>query len=471
MLKPDVINSKSQTDILTHFAYDISIEKVPLSALKATLKALLDNIGCTIGGANTSLAIASEKMVKELGGANQSTIIGRKYKTSMALAAYQNGIQANALDYDDAFENDGKGMGHPGSTIIPTAIAVGEKVCASGEEILSAILAGYEVTNRIIQAIQPTPKRHKQVWGVAVHQSFGSAIVASKLMKLSLEQLRNAFGLAATFSTLPAARKWNWRDRPLSSTKDMTALPAEAGVRAAILAENGWQGSRDILDGPSGFWIMAGSDRCNFENLTNQLGTRWTVEELSFKPYPACRWVHSALEATEIIIKQNKLKLSNIARVDVGTFEDVVTLFNDPRPKSMVDAEFSLQWPMAMVLLDIPKGPKWYSKSILRDPKAHAVADIIHSYKEKEAQRRHFSDERKTMSVVTIRTTDKHSFSHRVLVARGGTNHPWSLKEITNKFCQLVEPYLGRKKTHEVIDILLNFKDVKNLSQFCELLR
>ena len=80
MLKPDIINSKSQTEILTHFAYDISIEKVPLSALNATLKALLDNIGCTIGGANTSLAIASEKMVKELGGTNQSTVMGRKYK-------------------------------------------------------------------------------------------------------------------------------------------------------------------------------------------------------------------------------------------------------------------------------------------------------------------------------------------------------------------------------------------------------
>ena len=119
----------------------------------------------------------------------------------MAFAAYQNGIQANALDYDDAFENDGKGMGHPGSTIIPTAIAVGEKVCASGEEILSAIVAGYEVTNRIIQAIQPTPKRHKQVWGVAVHQSFGSAIVASKLMKLSIEQLRNAFVAACSTSS------------------------------------------------------------------------------------------------------------------------------------------------------------------------------------------------------------------------------------------------------------------------------
>src|SRR5690606_34654116 len=193
-------------------------------------------------------------------------------------------------------------------------------------------------------------------------------------------------------STVPAARKWNWTDRPLFTPKDVVAVPAETGVRAALFASIGWQGQRTILDGENGFWVMAGSDRCNFPRLTDRLGDRWTVCELSFKPYPACRWVHAALEATEWLMAEHDLRADDIVACDVGTFEDVVVNFADRRPAAMIDGEFSLPWTVAVTLAGLPKGERWYAPETLRDPKIHAIVDRISTHIDEEAQRRHFSD-------------------------------------------------------------------------------
>src|SRR5262249_28504388 len=151
--------------------------------------------GCMLGGSGTELVAQTESLVALMGGKPQSVVSGQAYRTSMPLAAFINATQANALDYDDAYERNGKGMGHPGSTIIPAALAVAEYVGATGCDLLAAVLAGYEVANRVIKAIQPTPQRHSQVWGVAVHQAFGAVVAAARLFQLGRVEFSNAFGL------------------------------------------------------------------------------------------------------------------------------------------------------------------------------------------------------------------------------------------------------------------------------------
>lgn len=438
-----MIEQISASGQLFEFARTLRWQDVPESARRAARLAVMDSVGCMFGSAGTALVGDTVVLMRQLGGTPQATIVARNERTSMPYAAFLNGLQANALDYDDAFEQDGKGMGHPGATIIPAALAVAEHVDASAEDFLCAVIAGYEVANRIIHAIQPTPARHAQVWGVAVHQAFGSAAAAARLLKLDEAQFHNALGLAGALSTIPAARKWNWTDRPLFSPKDVVAVPAETGVRAALFASIGWQGQRTILDGDNGFWIMAGSDRCDFLHLTDRLGDRWTVCELSFKPYPACRWVHTALEATEGLMAEHNLRTNDIVACDVGTFEDVVVHFADRRPATMIDGEFSLPWTIAVILAGIPKGEEWYASETLRDPKIHAIVDRISIHVDEEAQRRHFSDERKTMSVVRIRTSDGRTLERRVAVARGGVVSPWPEGGIEAKFRGQVSPVLG----------------------------
>ena len=432
---------------------------VPPVAMSAARTAVLDSIGCMFGGSRTAMVTDAVRLMTELGGAPQSTVAGQAIRTSAPFAAFLNSLQANALDYDDAFERDGKGMGHPGSTIVPAALAVAERVGASGRDFLLAVIAGYEVANRIIEAIQPTPARHARVWGVAVHQAFGSAAAAARLLKLDEDAFHNALGLAGALSTVPAARKWNWQDRPLLTPKDVVAPPAEAGVRAALFAQIGWQGSRDVLDGDSGFWIMAGSDRCDFSRLTDRLGERWTVCELSFKPYPACRWTHTAIEATEGLMADHGVAAGDILACEVGSFEDIVTNFDDRRPKTMVDAEFSLPWTIAVAMAGLPKGEAWYAHATLNDPTIHALVDRISLHVDEEAQHLHYSDERKTMALVRLTTRDGRTLERRVAVARGGVASPWPEGGIEAKFRAQVAPVLGEESALMLQDTLFALGD------------
>ncbi|MCC2650695.1 MAG: MmgE/PrpD family protein [Microvirga sp.] len=455
---------------LTEFARSLAWSDISEPAREAARRAVLDSIGCMLGGSQTEFAQRTRHVVKALGGVPQATLVGAGGRTSMPLAAFMNSIHANVLDYDDAFERDGKGMGHPGAKVVPAALAAAEHKGASGADFLSAVVAGYEAANRIIEAIQPTPQRHAQVWGVAVHQAFGAAVTTARLLGLDTAAFHNAFGLAGTLSTVPAARKWNWRDRPLASPKDVVAAPAEAGVKAALFAAAGWQGSRDILDGENGFWIMAGSDRCDFSRLTDRLGTRWTVQELSFKPYPACRWVHAALEATEGLMRDEELTAAKIETVEVGSFEDVVTNFADRRPKTMIDGEFSLPWTIAVAIAGLPKGKDWYAQATIDDPAIQALADKVVLSVDEEAQRRHFSDERKTMSIVRIATTDGRRVERRVAVARGGVVSPWPPGGIEEKFRSQAEPVIGASAAYRLQEMLLELGPTTDMREPISLL-
>jgi 2-methylcitrate dehydratase PrpD len=462
--------SESATAQLVQFARGLSLTEVPARAIAAAKLAVLDSVGCMLGGSRTKLARQAAAFVFDIGGNPQATVSGIGARTSIPLATFLNGVHANALDYDDAFERDGKGMGHPGASIIPAAFAAAEHAGASGPELLAAVIAGYEVANRIIEAIQPTPARHAQVWGVAVHQAFGAAVAASRLLGLDDLAFRDAFGLAGTLSAVPAARKWNWQTRPLSSPKDVVASQGENGVKAACLAAAGWRGSHDILDGDTGFWVMAGSDRCDPRQLTAELGRRWTVEELSFKPYPACRWVHAALEATERLMHDEKLSATDLAEIEVGSFADVVENFAERRPQAMVDAEFSLPWTMAVLIAGIPKGPDWYCDATLADPSIRDIADRVRLVVDDEARARHFSEERKSMSVVRLTSRDGRRCERRIAVALGGVASPWPEGGVEAKFRSQADPVIGGRATAELRDRILGLDAMRPLGALFDLI-
>lgn len=461
----------SSTDTLVGFARDLRWSDVPETARAAARLAILDSLGCMLSGSATDFVRRTAGVFDTFGRAEQAGLVGSKSRTSAPSAAFLNGLAANILDYDDAFERDGKGMGHPGASVIPAALAAAEHSSATAADFATAVVAGYEVANRIIEAIQPTPARHAEVWGVAVHQGFGAAVAAGRLYGLGAREFANAFGLAGTHATVPAARKWNWRTRPLASPKDVVAFPAETGVRCALLAATGWQGSRDILDGAKGFWIMAGSDRCDEKRLTDRLGSRWTVSELSFKPYPACRWVHAALEAAEGLMRDERLAAGDIRAVEVGSFADLVESFSDRRPATLIDGEFSLPWTMAAILAGLPKGPAWYADATLADPAMHALADRVTMVVDDEAQRRHFSDERKTMSVVRMTTTSGKMLERRVTVARGGLASPWPEGGIAAKFREQAAPVVGSEAAARLEETILTLGEQTDLAAMCAMLQ
>src|SRR6185295_3428773 len=221
-------------------------------------------------------------------------------------------------------------------------MAMAELAGATGREFVEAVIAAYEVTTRIGEATRPSPEHRRLVSGYGPHQGFAAVVAAGRLLKLDVERMIHAFGIYGTFAPLPSSAQWNWRNRPLTWTKDMVAWPSVSGINAALLAESGFLGPRTILEGERGFWRMQASDRCDPGMMIDALGSRFNILRLYFKAYPTCRWNQAALDATLAVLRRRGWTGKDIAALEVGVARALVDQqFEDYEPHNLVDAQFS----------------------------------------------------------------------------------------------------------------------------------
>jgi 2-methylcitrate dehydratase PrpD len=401
-----------------------------------------------------------------MGGAPEATIVGGGTQVPGTQAAFVNGTTANALDYDDGLI----GIGHPGAALIPSALAMGEAVHASGKEILNAALVGYDVGDRIGMAIQPTQERHKQVWGVGTWHTFCAVAATAKVLALDLEQTLHAYGIAGATAPLPNTQKWGWdpEERPVHWVKEPTGWPAWTGTMAAILAQNGFVGNRYILDGENGFWIMAGSDRCNWDLMTEGLGSRYDVmDNVSIKPYPCCKWHHSALDCIVHLKKQHNLRAEEIEEVEIRALgwlkrQEVY------RPLSIVDAQFSIPYTAAMVLLGNTPGPGWYTQENLESPVVHALSDKVRVEVDPELDQGYY--ERGQMSAGARIVTTRGEFETYQEIPRGDPGNPLAPEEIERKFRDQALTVLTEKRVHQVLRLIGDLENQDDVAELMSLL-
>ncbi|WP_232777066.1 MmgE/PrpD family protein [Rahnella sp. AA] len=363
---------------LVKFACTLQAQAIPEAIRHKVSLHLLDGLGCGWAASQHQSSESAIRSARLFGGLGDCSVFGHTGFSPLA-AAFSNAAVINGLDHDDGVEIDGKGLGHPGATLIAAAMAALDisPTPVSHEALITALTVGFEVNNRLIHAIQPSAGRFNQVYGVAQHQSIGAALVAGLLLELGEQQLHNAVGLAAALTPLPSLHQYNWQQRPLLSIKDAVAPAAQAAVQAVIMAQQGMSGSLDVLDGEQGFWRMIGSDQFAPEILTHDLGNHWYADYGSFKIYPACRWLACALESLETLVQETGWLAEDIQSVEVHTFPRIVDDMMDYRPQTVTDAQFSLPWTIAAVAAGLAPGANWYTEQNMQNPALLALADKV----------------------------------------------------------------------------------------------
>jgi 2-methylcitrate dehydratase PrpD len=341
---------------LAEYLKQLEFEQLKPAVVEKTKELILDAVACGIGGSRTPIGKTVLQFARKIGGFPDSQVLGSDFRCACNMAAFANASSINALDYDDT----GK-AGHPGSSIISAVLALGEKIGASGPSIIVACVAGYEAATRVARAIEPSWERYQQVHGIGTAHTFGSMAACAKILKLDLDQMLNAFGIAGASAPVPHAGKFGWTDKSIHYVKDNVAWPAEAGLRAALLAELGYEGSESILDGDRGFWVMAASDRCDFTRLTDF--SDYEIMHVSLKPYPCCRWIHTTLDALDEIQKSHSLTPADIAAVNVYSNSPLSKFFGKLNPRTFVDVEFSVPYAVSLKLQNVPHS-KWHERQI-----------------------------------------------------------------------------------------------------------
>ncbi|MBU7014600.1 MAG: MmgE/PrpD family protein [Theionarchaea archaeon] len=446
----------------------LTFDELPEDVVHQAKRITLDTLGCMMGGYQTDLGASFINLVKSVDGKSQATLIGDKGKHSWIFAAMGNSYLADLLDYEQTL------TGHESATIVPAALAAGEFTAASGRAVIRAVVGAYEIQSRIGLAIAPSPARFKQIASpsIEINHTFGAAAAAGALFTMKASDLGKVLNMAGDLSPIPAIYKF--LERPASQLKGKYWWCTLAGCFSVLLCQSGFYGPRDILSGEHGYWICAGSDQCDFEAFTRDLGVDYYIMGDSFKPYPSCRWTHPALDGIDSIVKAHALHADDIASVTIRT-SLVINDFNlnDQHPVSMVDAEFSLPYSAAMVILNIPPGVAWHLPETREDEKVQDICQKVEIITDEELNRQYFESktERANPALVEIETVSGDVYTELVTCPKGDPSNAMSDAELEQKVLRLVMPRLDSSQARALIDLVWNLEKVEDISQVTDMIR
>jgi len=301
---------------------------------------VLDWAGCAVAGAPSA---AGQAMTAALAGdgTGACTLVGAGRGASSLTAAMVNGALGNVLEMDDV---DKRAILHPGPSVIPAALAACEASGADAATFLDAVVRGYEAVIALGRAVGPG---HYAFWhNTGTCGPFGAAAAAASVLGLDEWRTAHALGLAAT----QASGFWQTRHEPASMGKQLhTARAAHAGLAAAQLSAQGFDGPLAILEGPQGFFA-ATCPGANPEDMMADHGAHWLIEQVSFKPWPACRHAHAAIDAA-LAARAAGITPDQIKTAELVTYGDALTFCDRPQPASVIEAKFSLQHALAITLM------------------------------------------------------------------------------------------------------------------------
>lgn len=422
---------------LANFAVGLSFEAFPASALRAARRSVLDTLGVLMAGSRGPLALILRAGLAGFGGRGPCTLIGAKDGVAAPVAAMANSAAGHAMEADDFYR---AAAVHPGIVVVPAALAAAEEVNASGRELLAAVVAGYEVMIRVGLGSRGSQYR-RGLHPTATCGVFGAATAAGRLYGLPPAVLAAAFGIAGTGAggLLAYKTEGDW-------TKAIQVGRSAAwGIQAAWLARAGCSGPRSILEGESGF-LRAFGEVADAAAVTAGLGQSFAIEEVSAKLYPCCRFAHAAVEALLDLLATEDIQPDAIQAIEVATHEQAIRSTMVPpeakyRPRTVVDAQFSLPFCLAAAAMRGGLTPREFEPEALVDPGILVLADRVRVAAD-PAYTVDFPAH--TPARVTVRTAHG-SFTQEVRDPLGDPERPLSDGLLETKFLGLATRTLPRE--------------------------
>jgi 2-methylcitrate dehydratase PrpD len=460
--------SPGLTAYISDFIVSARYEGIPEDVVALGKKSILDGFGLALAGSVSTLAPPLKSYLRSLGLCSaKSSIMGTRMKVPPRFAAFANGIFIHADDYDDTQLAVAKDrvyglLTHPTVTVLPAAFALGEVSRASGKQLLTAYHVGVEVESKIAEAISP---RH---YNDGFHTtgtvgSLGSAAASAKLRGLNATE--TAYTLA-----IAAAEAGGLRENFGSMTKPFHAgHGAEAGVVAADLAALGWTAAPNILEADYGFFHAAGGG-FDPEAIRDRLGKPWTFHSpgVSIKPYPSGSLTHPAMGEMMRLIQQHDIKPAEVQKVDIGGNTGMVSTLLHHHPTTGLQAKFSMEFGLAILLVERRAGLAEYSDSVVQRPDVQEMMRRVNFYADPEAEQEGFD---KITSVVRVQLRDGRVLAGRAQFAKGSPSNPMSYQEVAEKFRGCAEfAKWPAEKAEAVIVLVSSLEEAADISRLAKML-
>jgi 2-methylcitrate dehydratase PrpD len=440
---------------LAEFITRVKFDSLPRDVIKRAKHSILDWLGAALAGSQELPSMIIRRVVEKLGGNPESSVIGTSLKTSCINAALVNGVSGHVLELDDIHE---EAIIHPAATVLPSALAVGEREDVDGKELITAIVIGYEVEIRIGIAVNPSHYNYWHTTGTI--GTFGAVVAAGKILNLDQRDMIHAFGIAGTMAS-GLIEVFGSMSKPLNVGK-----AAMNGVLAALLAKEGFTSSTKIFESERGY-LRATSKELDLEKITKDLGKTFEIINNIFKIHASCGHTHAAIDAVLEIVKKYDVKPEDISEILVGTYPIAVDVVGkNYEPMTPYEAKFSLPYCVAVALIHKRVGLKEFSNERLNDPEIRALAKKVKIFIEPECM-----NVRLGCAKVIIHTKNGREYSAYIDAPKGYPQNPLTTQELEEKFKSLAFLVLPEDRVMKVLEIINVLENVSNVGELMALLR
>jgi 2-methylcitrate dehydratase PrpD len=417
---------------------------------------ILDTLGAIVSGSTLPPGAIAARYVRAQGGTPEASVLTTDIRTSAVNAALANGMLAHADETDD-FEPVTKA--HPGSAVVPAALAMGEREGRSGTDLLRAVVLGYDLCCRFLLTLGPDHVRgtHRSAEGTSA--TFGAVGAAAALARFDEKGMRHAISYAAQ----QVSGLWSWtRDEDhVEKAFDFAGMGARNGVAAVTMVQAGMTGVWDVLDGEHNM-ILALSTQGKPEEMVAGLGSRFYVSESAIKVFSVGYPIQAPLDAFLTLRREHRLQPDNVARVVVRLPPDGAAIVND---SAMPDV--NCQHLIAVALVDgTITFDMSHSRERMQDPQVLAIRRRVELIG--DPMLRDPAAPRSGLVEVTMQ--DGRMVQHFTRHPPGTKENPLSAARVAEKTRGLLMPVLGARQTDAVIDQVNALDQLRNVRDLVALL-
>lgn len=444
----------SIAETYAEFCAQVTYDDLPQEVVEGAKHVILDTIGIAIGSVRLESTDAILEGTRDRNkNSSGTTVLATGEQMGPEYSTLVNGTLAHSLDYDDTHR---EASIHPGSPVIPAALAAGEEVDALGKELLTAIVAGYEITCRLGMAVNPESHYERGFHMTGTCGLFGATAAAGILYAFGEDEFISAFGIngsqAAGSLQFLENGGWNKRAHP--------GLAGHSALLSTSFAKEGFDAAIQPIEGVRGF-LQGYSDDPNPQKATADLGKEYELLRVGIKPYPCCRYMHTPIDVLFELMKGGDINHEDVEEVIVKIVGPGVKITGDPTnryPQSMVDGQFSMPFGAALAL-------------VYRDCGIEAFLDAIEGGVNDDIKR--------IIDVTTVTETDwiddayperwpaevtvktkSGTYSGQTEYAKGDPENPLSWEELVEKYENLTEPVMSEENTAEGRKAIANLESI-----------
>jgi len=418
---------------------------------------IIDSIGVALYGSRFEAAQILLSLAKEIGGREESTILGSTLKVPASFAALANGVSLHVAEYDDYMFWM---QGHPSAVIMPTSLALCEALGTSGKTLLSAFILGTEVGGKLGKVMKGS--HYEAGWhGTGTIGTIAAAAAAARAFNLSREQTTNALAIAASSAA-------GLRENFGTMTKSYhVGQAARNGILAAQLAKKGFTASPNIFEGPSGFFNTF-SGTGDPASLPKELGEPYALKNVAFKKYPSCAGTHTAVDAIFDLKERVVFKPEEVEEIECRVRPVLPSVLIHPDPQNELEAKFSMQFCVSAALVFGQLGIAQFDTKLIRSPQIQKVMKKVRMVSDPALEK--LSSEMNVLAPIelTLKLTNGKQYVKKVVEAKGGSSNPMEHHELESKFVECASWLLSPSQSKAVLEMLLRIETLEKLSDLIE---